>query len=217
MTPFERRIERARRDEARIRERIGKEIRMARRSAGVSIEEAAAAVGLSASTYRRIELAQLRSVTPEQLTLACASVGLVYRAAAYPAGRGVRDARHGRLLEGLHALLPPSAPWDTEVGMPIAGDLRGWDALTILAGRRIGIEAEMRLTDAQALDRRIALKRHDSGIEFVILLVPDTHWNRSVLAADRELLRANFPLDTRAVLAAITAGLAPRASGIVVL
>jgi hypothetical protein len=87
----------------------------------------------------------------------------------------------------------------------------------ILEGQRIAIEGEMRLLDTQAIDRRIALKRRDSGVELVILLLPDTNWNRGVLAADRELLRPNFPLDTRAVLHAVSAGRAPRASGIVVL
>ena len=75
----------------------------------------------------------------------------------------------------------------------------------------------MRLTDAQAVDRRLALKRRDSDLELVLLLLPDTHWNRATLAADREVLRANFPLDTRAVMAAVSGGRAPRASGIVVL
>lgn len=101
--------------------------------------------------------------------------------------------------------------------MPKAGDLRGWDAQTVLEGRRVAIEAEMRLIDAQAIDRRVALKRRDSGVELVILLLPDAYWNRAVLAVDRELLRTNFPLDSRAILTAVAAGRAPRASGIAVL
>jgi hypothetical protein len=217
VTRFQRRIDRARADEQRIRQRVGADVRLARHGAGVSVEAAAAAVGLSASTYRRIELAQAAAVTVGQLSLACASVGLLFRASAYPAGRGVRDAGHGRLLDRLRQRLPPGTPWQTEVPVPLAGDLRGWDAMAVLDGRRIGIEAEMRLTDAQAVDRRIALKRRDSGLELVVLLLPITHWNRSVLAADRELLRANFPLDTRAMLEAMRRGKAPAQSGIVLL
>lgn len=211
------RLERAREDELRVRQKIGREIRLARHGAGISVERAAAAVGLSASTYRRIELAQATGASVEQLSLACASVGLVYRAAAYPAGRGVRDEGHGLILGRFHARLPRSAPWRTEVPVPVRGDLRAWDAMTVLERRRIVIEAEMRLLDAQAVDRRIALKRRDSAIELVILLLPDTHANRATIAADRELLRANFPLDSRAVLAAIGLGKAPRSSGIVIL
>jgi transcriptional regulator with XRE-family HTH domain len=200
-----------------IKRRIGVDMRSARLGAGVSIDRAAAVARMSPSAYRRIERAEAPSVTVDQLCHACAAVGLVFRGNAYPAGRGIRDARHGRLLEEFHGLLPAAAPWRTEVGMPIKGDLRAWDAMTELEKQRIGIEAEMRLTDFQSLDRRISLKARDSGVAFVILLVPETKWNRGVLAVDRELLRASFPLDTRAVLQAVTAGRAPRASGIVVL
>jgi transcriptional regulator with XRE-family HTH domain len=210
-------MDRAGRDAVDIRRRIGADIRQARMGAGVSIRRAAAAAGLSPSVYRRIERAESPGVTVDQLARACAAVGLVYRGNAYPAGRGIRDGRHGRLLEAFRARLPAGTPWHSEVGMPIPGDLRGWDRVTVLQGKRIAIEGEMRLLDAQAIDRRIALKRRDSGVELVILLLPDTNWNRGVLAADRELLRANFPLDTRAVLRAVGTGRAPSASGIVVL
>jgi hypothetical protein len=81
----------------------------------------------------------------------------------------------------------------------------------------IGIEAEMRLDDLQALERRIALKRRDSGIDIVILLIADTLGNRRRLADHRDVLRSSFPLDTRAVLAALGSGRPPAASGIVVL
>ncbi len=75
----------------------------------------------------------------------------------------------------------------------------------------------MRLFDLQALDRRIALKRRDGGLAIVILLVADTHGNRRHLAEHREVLRPSFPLDSRAVLAAVRLGQPPSASGIVVL
>lgn len=80
----------------------------------------------------------------------------------------------------------------------------------------IAVEAEMRLSDVQALDRRIALKRRDGHLALVILLVADTVGNRRALTAHRKSLRASFPLDTRAVMAAIRGGRAPTASGIVV-
>jgi hypothetical protein len=95
------------------------------------------------------------------------------------------------------------------VPIPIHGDRRAWDA--------IAVEAETRLRDIQALERRIALKQRDGGVDVVILLVNDTAANRRVLAAHREALRARFPLDGRAILAALRAGRAPQDSGIVVL
>jgi len=73
------------------------------------------------------------------------------------------------------------------------------------------------LSDLQALDRRIALKRRDGGLVTVVLLVADTRGNRRHLAEHREVLRPSFPLDARAVLSAVRLGLPPSASGIVVL
>jgi len=101
--------------------------------------------------------------------------------------------------------------------MPIAGDLRAWVATAFLRPRMIAIEAEMRIVNAQAVDRRINLKRRDSGIDVVILLIADTKANRATLAVDREALRSSFPLDGRAVLASVRTGHAPESSGIVLL
>jgi hypothetical protein len=104
---------------------------------------------------------------------------------------------------GFEISFPERTTWRTEVPIPITGDLRAWDAQCTLSRAVVGIEAEMRLFDVQALDRRIALKRRDAGPEIVILLVADTKGNRRHLADRREVLRANVPLDTRAVLAAL--------------
>ena len=105
----------------------------------------------------------------------------------------------------------------TEVPLGRRGDPRAWDAQCRPARRIVAIEAEMRLSDLQALDRRVALKRRDGDLDLVILLVADTVGNRRAIVAHRDSLRASFPLDTRAVLAALRAGQAPTSSGIVIL
>ena len=64
------------------------------------------------------------------------------------------------------------------------------------------VEAETRLDDLQALERRIYLKQRDLGIRRVILLVADTRHNRAVLEAHPELLE-RFPVSTRACLLAL--------------
>jgi hypothetical protein len=48
--------------------------------------------------------------------------------------------------------------WQTEVPLGPAGDLRAWDALLGLSRERVGVEAETRITDLQAVARRLALK-----------------------------------------------------------
>jgi transcriptional regulator with XRE-family HTH domain len=195
----------------------GSEIRLSRRGAGVSIRAAAASVGMSETMFGRIERGRLPNVTVRQLAMACAAVGLKLVGRPYLDGDPIRDAGHARLLERLHRELPARTHWRTEVPLAGRGDLRAWDAQCRLGGLTVAIEAEMRLSDLQALDRRIALKRRDGDVALVILLIADTAGNRRSLASHRESLGASFPLDTRAVLAAVRSGRAPPASGIVVL
>jgi hypothetical protein len=160
---------------------------------------------------------ELQHPSAEQLALACASVGMGLGVRAYLAGEPVRDAGQLRLLARFRACLAPQLPWATEVPMPSPGDLRALDGWTRADGLDIGVEAETRLGDLQALQRRALLKKRDAGLDRVVLVVADTKSNRLVLEAHREVLRGSFPLDTRAVLAALRAGHAPTADGIVVI
>ena len=196
---------------------LGTDIREARRGGGLSLRAAAASVGIDHATFARIERNEVANVSVRNLALACAAVGLVLSARAYPAADPVRDAPQLRLLARFRARLPDSGPWQTEVPLPIPGDLRALDGFMRLHGRSIGVEAETRITDVQAVARKVQLKKRDARLDVIILLISDTQANRNVLALHREALRAAFPLDTRAVMAALAAGEPPVADGIVVL
>ena len=196
---------------------MGAEIRAARIAGGLSLRDAAAAVELSYSTFWRIERSAAPNVSVKAITLACASVGLALSLRAYPDGDPARDAGQLAVLRRLRVQLPNDAPWQTEVPIPIPGDLRAIDARTILQNATIGFEAETNLTDVQALDRRAQLKKRDARLDRLILVVADTRSNRAVLAIHREALRASFPLDTREVLAALRAGLPPAQDGLIVI
>jgi transcriptional regulator with XRE-family HTH domain len=213
----ERRMDRGLEQAARIVRETAQEIRQARRGSGLSIRSVARSVGMSESTFGRIERSELAGVTVAQLATACAAVGLRFTVRAYPDGDPIRDAGQARLLERFRAHVPDVVGWRTEVPLPIAGDLRAWDGQCRFGPVVVGVEAETRLDDLQALDRRIGLKGRDSGVALVILVVADTARNRRRLGDYREALRASFPLDTRAVLAAMRAGRPPAASGIAVL
>jgi hypothetical protein len=78
------------------------------------------------------------------------------------------------------------------------------------------VEAETRVADAQALDRRVQLKLADGGLSVAILLLNDTHWNRRVV---REVpgAFANYPRRGRDVLPLLRSGRLPASSGIVFL
>jgi hypothetical protein len=172
---------------------------------------------LSYTTFWRIEQNHIEGVSVRNLELACAAVGLVLSMRAYPAADPARDAAHLALLGRLRARLGERVPLETEVPLPIPGDLRALDARTTLQQRAIGFEAETRLVDAQATERKVQLKKRDARLDVMILVLADTRSNRELLAQHREHLRGSFPLDTRSVLAALSAGQAPEQDGIVIL
>ena len=78
------------------------------------------------------------------------------------------------------------------------------------------IEAETRIDDVQALERRISAKQRDLGCRRVILLVSDTRHNRAVLNGVPSL-RARFPVSTRACLMALAQGRDPGGDAFVIL
>jgi hypothetical protein len=78
------------------------------------------------------------------------------------------------------------------------------------------VDAETRIRDVQALERRTALKRRDTGTDRVILLIADTRSNRAILASLRgSLIHDALPGTT--ILAALKSGRDPGGSGIVLL
>ena len=103
------------------------------------------------------------------------------------------------------------------LGGPTWTDRRAWDATIEGRGWRVGVEAETRLGDVQALERRIALKERDGAVSVVLLLVNDTAHNRRIMADDSAGLRSQFPGSARITLARLRLGEAPTSSALLVL
>lgn len=195
---------------------IASEILAARLESGISQASAGAAASMSHAQFGRIERGVLRTLTIDQASRAAAAVGLRLVIRTFPDGDPARDAAQVAALERLRVRLPADARWMTEVPLPITGDRRAWDAVIVLRGRRAGCECETRLRDAQALQRRIALKERDGDVDLVLLVVADTKSNRMFLEHHREQLRGLLPLDPRHVLGAFRRGELPERSGIVI-
>jgi transcriptional regulator with XRE-family HTH domain len=196
--------------------RAGEELRVARAGSGLSQRTLASMSGRSHATIGRIERGATRTLDIMFLATVAAIVGLDLRVSLFPSGSPVRDAAHLALISRFRARVSALLRWRTEVPMPITGDLRSADV--VIDGPEIDamVEAETRLDDLQALDRRLATKQRDLGSTRLILLVADTRHNRAVLAAHPEF-RARFPVSTRACLMALAEARDPGGDALVVL
>jgi transcriptional regulator with XRE-family HTH domain len=218
MPSAQRRFDQGSRLARQLAQRLGEELREGRIAAGLSQAQVGAAARLSAAQVSRLERGLVANASLLSYARCLAVVGLRLSAKAYPDAPPLRDAAHARLLLRLKAQLPSGVGMRLEV--PIRAhplDQRAWDAEIVLAKGSVKVEAETRLRDAQALERRIGLKIDDNRTSIVILLVAETRSNAAILKEFRALFRGRFPLDTRSVLHALRNGDAPTAGGICVL
>ena len=198
---------------AAVLTQIADDLRNARRSIGASQRRIARAAGLTQSGVSRTERDIRRSLTVEELARHAAALGLRVSIKFYPVGPPVRDKAQLRLLVRLHELVHARFRWRSEAPVGAAGDLRAWDVL-LTGPVSIGIDAETRIDDLQALQRRVELKRRDSQVDRVVLVIADTKHNRQVVREFRSVLLPTFPLGTRELLASLRAGTDPGGDGI---
>jgi transcriptional regulator with XRE-family HTH domain len=211
MATRERPADRGRRLAADDLRRLARDVRLHRIGAGLSLRAVAAATHVDHVQVWELEHGRRSGLALPDLAALGAAVGLEVRLRAYPAGDPIRDAGQQRLLERLRRQLHPGLRWATEVPLPIPGDLRAWDAVISGDGWRLAVEAETVLDDLQALERRLALKHRDGGVDHVLLLVAATRRNRAALGGAPSALAAWRPM-TRRILAALRAGRDPRHS-----
>jgi transcriptional regulator with XRE-family HTH domain len=192
------------------------EWRELRLGAGLSQAAVSRSVGISRSTYARLERDEAMEVGLVRAAVITAVLGGDLSIKIYPGGPPVRDVAHVGLLVDFEARL--AGRWRVTHEAPVgsAGDKRAW-------GRRldgvvsIGVEAEVALRDLQALERRMQLKKHDSGVTRMLLVVKGTRRNRLVLRELLPSLRGIFPLGSREILRSLAEGHDPGADGLVVL
>lgn len=195
---------------------VGQEIRDARLGLGLSQQFVADATAIAQSRLSRIERGLVPTVGVIELARLLAVLGRDLSMKVYPGGNALRDSAHLELVGRLTRRVPAGVRWRTEVAIEGSTDRRAWD-LVIYLRPPVGVEAENRVRDLQDLERRVALKKRDSGMGRVILLLRDTRWNRGILAAHRDRLRRSFPITSATALAAIEAGRDPGGDAIVLL
>ena len=211
------RIDDAKAASRRTQAELGSELRDARVARGLRQIDVARAAGSSHSHVSRLESGQLASLGLADLSSHGAAVGLRLSARFYPTGGGLRDEGQLALLRRLRARIGNQFHWQLEAPIHLPGDLRAFDALLQKDNLSIAVEAITRLRDAQAQLRAATLKQRDGGIERLIIVLRASHSNREALAGGGDLLAIQFPLGTKATLAALAAGTDPGQNGIVLL
>jgi transcriptional regulator with XRE-family HTH domain len=196
---------------------IGREIRAARIGSGLSLKSVGRAIRRSASWVSRAERGLIAALTFDDLYVLGSAVGLKVWTSTFPAERAIQDEPQLKLLRRFRARIGESWTWKYEVVVPIVGDRRAADAVIAHGTAKAMIEAFTRFADAQAQIRAVLVKARDLGTDRVILVVAATHTNRNALAMASDVIAADFPLSTRATLAALADGRDPGANGLVVL
>jgi transcriptional regulator with XRE-family HTH domain len=206
----------------RARDLVGmaaRDILATRLSAAVSQDIVSDAAGMSRAKYGRIERGEEPEVSVASLARIGVALGQDLSLRFYPTGDAVRDAGQLALIERLRRRCHPSLTFHTEVPFPREGDRRAWDAMIrgFPTRRRCAVEAETRPTDAQALDRKVALKIRDGGADLCILLLADTRHNRAFVHGPAASLRVRFPLRGGRALELLAAGADPGENALILL
>jgi transcriptional regulator with XRE-family HTH domain len=196
--------------------RLGSDVRTLRLASGITQCTLASSAGISREHLCRIELGRVRRVNLETACILFALLGQRLSIKGYPVGDPLRDAGQLRLLNRFDRRIPPTWRRRRESPMPIPGDLRAWDEL-LIGPVTIGVEAETRAHDIQATERSMALKKRDSGVQRMALLLASTTHNEVVVRAHLAELRQTFPLDTRGFMGAIRDGRDPGADALVLI
>ena len=200
-----------------VRIDIGNQIRHARLAAGLPLSQVGGTINRSASWISRVERGMVASAGLDDLIVLGAAVGLKVWVTTFPAERAIHDAPQLALLRRCRARIGQHWQWTYEVLVPIQRDQRAADAVIRIRSVVVMIEAFTRLADAQAQLRAVLAKARDMGIGRVILVIAATHANRRALDIAADVVAADFPIGTRAVLSALAAGRDPGANGIVLL
>ena len=189
------------------------EIRTARSLANASMKAVALEVGWSESRYRRFESGET-AITIGDVAAVASVLGLQLGAGLHPVGDGLVDRGHQALLKRFRGLLAPPIRVASEVPLIRTG-ARSWDLLLRIGAQLVGVEAETRVRDAQALVRKIRVRERDGGADAILVVLSDSAHNRAVSTELREMLGPSYATSPRAILAALRAGRPLPGSGVI--
>jgi len=172
-------------------------------------------LGCSQSEYSRLESgAQPETVRLVRLAEVAALLGLELSLGLHPAGHPIRDKGQLALIRRFRAELPAAFDVRAEVPFPAPGDPRVWDLVLRLDDVLIGVEAETRVRDMQALVRRMRGRERDGGVDVVLLVLSDSRLNRRLVGELRTALGEGWESSQRRVFGALRTGQVAPGSGV---
>jgi transcriptional regulator with XRE-family HTH domain len=197
---------------------FGRELRVARMTAGLTQREMAKLAGISQQQASLVErgVGDLSLVRRCRLAAACGHE-LGWR--LYPVATvRLRDSGQMALAQVITAAAHPS--WKVQLEVPVAaGDPRAADLVLAGPTEILHIEIERALVDFQAQLRSAQLKREKLAVRDgrppqLVIAVPDTRGTRARLAPFAQLLAQTMPASSRVIWRAIRDGAALNDDGI---
>jgi transcriptional regulator with XRE-family HTH domain len=218
MATRETRLERGRRKGREAARWLVTQLTDGRRTAQLSQQALAAAIGRSQSDVSRLErLVDVDRISFVDVAEVASILGLELSAGLHPVGDPIRDKGHQAVIRRFRALLSSAFRVFAEASLPNAGDRRSWDLLLRLADQVVGVEVETRIRDLQALVRRIHQRERDGGADQIVLVLAATKTNRLLLSELLIALGPNFATSPRALLSALRNGERLPGSGVILL
>lgn len=189
----------------------------ARITLGISQAALASELGWSQSFVSRLDRNKVPQVSLLTVSMAASVLGLEPALTLHRIGPAIRDKGHEALIARLLRLLSPAWHVAREVPFPNPGDPRFWDLMLRLTDFRLGVEAETRIRDLQALVRRMRERATDGGADALLLILSDSGHNRGLVADLRTALGDDFRTPPNALLQALRSGGRLTSSGVVLL
>ena len=201
------------RSHARSRElarRFGRELRIARVTAGLTQSRLAAITGF---TQQHVSLAELGDphISLDARCRLAAGCGRDLGWKLYPTQTvRLRDSGQMQLAQVIVQRL--HSTWSHRMEVPVTlGDPRAADVVLYRGDEVVHIEIERALVDFQAQLRAAQLKRQALGAREdrpirLVIAVPDTSASRGRLAPFAELLRVSMPRTSRTIWAGLRSG-----------
>ena len=184
---------------------------------GLSQAAVGSELGWSQAFVSRLDRNLVPNVSLLDLCLLAAVYGLEPSLSFHRIGPALRDKGHEALIARLLRLLPPAWKVAREMAFPNPGDPRWWDVLLGLPGFKLGVEAETRIRDMQALIRRMRERAAQGGVDEFLLVLSDSHHNRDLLEQLRQGLGQEFSEPQPALVRALSSGTPLASSGVILL